>query len=85
MARLQIYLGDEDQALSLIEFAQVRSDRLPPTTRAMLSALRARLLALSGRHIEAQEEVLRSDEYFYKGRSVEDVPWMSYYRCWIGS
>jgi transcriptional regulator with XRE-family HTH domain len=79
MARLQIYLGDDDQALSLIEFAQVRSDRLPATTRAMLSAVRARLLALKGRHKEAQEEVLRSDEFFYGPRSGQDVPWMSYY------
>lgn len=34
MARKAAYLGDLDGALELIEFAQVRSDRLTATARA---------------------------------------------------
>ena len=79
MARLSIYLGDTDEALSLIELAQVRSDRLTTTTRAMLSAMRARLLALRGRHEEALAEVARSDEQFADRVPNDEPPWMSYY------
>ena len=57
LARLSIYLGEFDDALSLIEVAQVRSERLTGATRAMLSAVRARLLALAGRYNEAESEL----------------------------
>ena len=79
MARLAMYLEDYDDALSLIEFAQVRSDLLTARTRAMLCAVRARLLALLGRDDEARSEVIRSDEHFADRERAEDPPWISYY------
>jgi transcriptional regulator with XRE-family HTH domain len=79
MARLATYLGETDEALSLIELAQVRSDRLTASLRAMLSAMRARLLALHGRHSEALAEIDRSDEQFSYISPDDEPPWMSYY------
>ncbi|MFB9363588.1 helix-turn-helix domain-containing protein [Actinoplanes nipponensis] len=79
MARLAIYLGETDDALSLIELAQVRSDRLTASLRAMLGAMRARLLALHGRHGEALAEIDRSDEQFAAIDRDNEPPWMSYY------
>jgi DNA-binding XRE family transcriptional regulator/tetratricopeptide (TPR) repeat protein len=79
MARLETYLGNDDEALSLIEFAQVRSDRLASTTRAMLSAIRARLLARRGRHKEALAEIAVADEHFANRSPSNDPPWISYY------
>lgn len=79
MARLAIYLGETDNALSLIELAQVRSDRLTASLRAMLSAMRARLLALRGRHSETLAEIDRSDEQFAAINPDGEPPWMSYY------
>ncbi|MEV7227226.1 helix-turn-helix domain-containing protein [Polymorphospora sp. NPDC051019] len=79
MARLSSYLGDNDSALSLIELAQVRSDRVSATSRAMLCSLRAKLLAWQDRYAEAMAEVDRSDGYFASRTSSEDPPWLSYY------
>ncbi len=79
MSRQAVFVGKVDDALSLIEFSQVRSDRLSGTTRAMLCALRARLLALLGRHGEASAEVDRADEYFSDRNAYGDPPWMCYY------
>lgn len=79
LARLEIYLGRPDEALSLIELAQVRSDRISATTRAMLYAIRARLLAAQGRLVEAIGEVACADQHFADRRVEMDPPWMSYY------
>ncbi len=79
MSRQAVFVGKVDDALSLIEFSQVRSDRLSGTTRAMLCALRARLLALVGRHEEASAEVDRADQYFSDRNTDGDPPWMCYY------
>lgn len=79
MSRQAVFVGKVDDALSLIEFSQVRSDCLSGTTRAMLCALRARLLALLGRHGEASAEVDRADEYFSDRNTDDDPPWMCYY------
>ncbi|MFD8493288.1 helix-turn-helix domain-containing protein [Amycolatopsis sp. NPDC059657] len=79
LARMVIYLGDLDKALSLIEFAQVRSDRIPATARAMLSALRARILALTDRTAEAVSEVDRADSHFADRDPAGDPPWLCYY------
>jgi hypothetical protein len=79
MARKAVYLGDTDDALSLIEFAQVRSDRVSATGRAMMSAIRARLLALTGRHSDAQTEVDRADGYFADRDPSVDPAWLCYY------
>lgn len=79
MSRMAVYLGDVDEALSLVEFAQVRADRVSATGRAMMSALRARLLAMLGRHSEAIAEVDRADEQFGNRKASEDPPWLVYY------
>nr|WP_040745932.1 hypothetical protein [Nocardia transvalensis] len=79
MSRKVAYLGSADDALSLIELAQVRSDRLSATARAMLCALRAQFLAATGRAEGALTEVARADEHF-AGRTPEaDAPWLCYY------
>ncbi|WP_280371342.1 hypothetical protein [Nocardia wallacei] len=79
MARMTAYTGSTDDALSLIELARVRSDRLSATTRAMLAALRAQFLAALGRTDEALSEVARSDEHFADRTPGEYAPWMCYY------
>lgn len=79
LARQAVYLGDTDEALSLIEFAQVRADRLSATGRAMVWTVHARLLALLGRHDEACAEVERADSYFADRAPDEDPPWLAYY------
>ena len=79
MARQAVYIGDLDEALSLIEFAQVRADRLSATGRAMVSTVRARLLATLGRHAEAVAEVDRADSHFVDHDPADDPPWLIYY------
>ncbi|WP_040866978.1 hypothetical protein [Nocardia exalbida] len=79
MARKMAYIGNADGGLSLIELAQVRSDRLSATTRAMLSALRAQYLAAMKRPDEALFEVARADEYFAQRSPATDAPWLCFY------
>lgn len=79
MARKAAHLGAIDDALTLIEFAQVRSDRVSATARAMMAGLHARLLAVMGRHAEAQAEVERADCYFADRDPSTDPPWLDYY------
>lgn len=79
MARQSVYLGQLDDALSLVEFAQVRADRLSATGRAMVSTVRARLLAQLGRHDEAVAEVDRADVHFAERSPDDDPPWLIYY------
>ncbi|WP_157228932.1 XRE family transcriptional regulator [Nocardia brevicatena] len=79
MARMTAYIGNADGALSLIELAQVRSDRLTATTRAMLSAVRAQFLSALGRTDKALSEVARADEHFAARAPEPDAPWMCYY------
>lgn len=77
--RHAIYLGKLDDALSLIEFAHVRADRLTATARAMIGIVRARLLALRGRHDEARADVDRADVQFAQRHATTDPPWLVYY------
>lgn len=79
MSRKAAYLGNTDDALSLIEFAQVRSDRVSATAQAMMATIRARLLALTNRHAEASAEVERADAYFAGRDPDADPPWLCYY------
>jgi hypothetical protein len=76
---VSVYVGNADGALSLIELAQVRSDRLAPTTRAMLSTMRAQFLSALDRTDEALSEVARADEHFAARTPESDMPWMCYY------
>ncbi|GAA4550810.1 tetratricopeptide repeat protein [Amycolatopsis samaneae] len=79
MSRKASYLEDLDHALSLIEFAQVRPDRVSATARAMLWTIRARLLALTGRLDDAVADVDRADTYFAERDPSSDPPWLCYY------
>ncbi|MEU7532097.1 XRE family transcriptional regulator [Saccharothrix sp. NPDC042600] len=79
MARQAIHLGKLDEALSLVEFAQVRADRVTATARAATAVVRARVLALLGRHDEAAAEVGRADAHFAQRQVAADPPWLVYY------
>ncbi|WP_280398750.1 XRE family transcriptional regulator [Nocardia carnea] len=79
MARKTTYVGNPDGALSLIELAQVRADRLTSTTRAMLATLRAQFLSALDRTDDALSEVARADEHFAARNPDEDPAWMCYY------
>jgi transcriptional regulator with XRE-family HTH domain len=79
MARKTAYIGNPDGALSLIELAQVRADRLTSTTRAMLATLRAQFLSALDRTDDALSEVARADEHFAARNPDEDPAWMCYY------
>ena len=79
MSRTAAYQGQRDEALSLVEFAQVRADRLTVTARAMLGALRAQMLALVGRYSEAKSEVSHADTEFAQRQPNQDPPWLGYY------
>jgi hypothetical protein len=79
MARQAVYVDDLDSALTLIEHAQVRVDRLSFTGRTVVSVVRARLLALLGRHMEARAEVDRADGHFADRDPATDPPWLTYY------
>jgi transcriptional regulator with XRE-family HTH domain len=79
MTRQAIYLGNLDDARSLIEFAQVRADRLTATTRAMIAVIHARLLAMMGRQDEARAAVDRADTHFARREAATDPPWLVYY------
>ncbi len=79
LARVHEQAGDVDAALSAIEFAQVRSDRLPATARAMLCVRHARYLASVGRSFEALGEIEAGDSWFALREPAGDPPWLGYY------
>ncbi|GLY69975.1 helix-turn-helix domain-containing protein [Amycolatopsis taiwanensis] len=79
MARQAIYVGRPDDGLSLIELAQVRQDRQTPTVRAMLSMVRARMLAKVGRAEDCYAAVMTAEEHFSNQNPREDPPWITYF------
>jgi transcriptional regulator with XRE-family HTH domain len=80
IARAHAEVGEVDSALSAIEFAGVRHDRLPATAKAMLAVMHARYLALAGRQEEAFRELGVADEHFFSDRDPSaDPPWLCYY------
>ncbi|GAA3868079.1 hypothetical protein GCM10022243_37180 [Saccharothrix violaceirubra] len=79
LARHSTYRGDFDNALTSIELAHVRADRLTLTTRAMIGSIRARLLAFTDRHNEAKTQLTHADDCF-ADRHLDPIPaWMTYY------
>lgn len=79
IARMHAELDDVDAALSAIEFAQVRMDRLPATARAMLSTMHARYHALAGSHLQARRKVEAADTWMDEGDPTQNPPWLCYY------
>lgn len=79
MARQALHQGRADDALSLVEFAQVRADRLTATTRAMLATVRARTLAALDRRTDSLAEIARADSHLTDSDPTQAPPWMTYY------
>jgi transcriptional regulator with XRE-family HTH domain len=79
MARQEIWCGDPDTGLTLVELAMVRADRLTPTERAMLLTARARALAKLQRVTDATATVDLADQQFHNAAQDEDPEWMAYY------
>ncbi|QVQ51094.1 hypothetical protein J4H86_19985 [Spiractinospora alimapuensis] len=79
MSRKATYLNDLDGALTLVEHAQVREDRLSRSTRAMLWTLRARTLALRGTFHAVEDNIVRADECFALRDPKYAPPWLCYY------
>ncbi|PZF83377.1 hypothetical protein C1I92_12935 [Jiangella anatolica] len=79
MSRKAAHLGDLDGALAMIESARSRPDRVSATARAMMSTLRARLLAVMGRPAEALADIERADAHFAERDPAGDPPWLCYY------
>ncbi len=79
MARQATWIGDPDRALTYIELARVRSDRLTHTERAVLSTVRARALARLGREQETLREISEADAAASRSNPAEDPPHVAYY------
>jgi hypothetical protein len=79
LARQALFLGRTDDALSLIEMAQVRADRLTATTRSMLGCVHAQILAALGRPRDALRAVGVAEEEFARSRPQVDPGWIRYF------
>ncbi|MEU0529149.1 XRE family transcriptional regulator [Amycolatopsis tolypomycina] len=79
MARQEIWCGNPDAGLTLVELAMVRADRLTPTERAMLLTARARALAKLHRVSDAANTVGLADDQFANSEPLNDPAWMAYY------
>lgn len=79
MARQEVWCGDADAGLTLVELAMVRADRLTPTERAMLLTARARALAKLHRVSDAANTVGLADDQFANAEPANDPVWMAYY------
>lgn len=64
MSRQAVDCGQLDLALSLIELAQLRADRVAGTGRAMMSSTYARTLGVAGRAAECKRAVLAAGDHF---------------------
>lgn len=72
LARQAFWLGDLQGALTHVEMALVRGDRLTATERSMLYALRARVFASMGQAQETLASIGRADEEFTHARPEDD-------------
>lgn len=79
MSRQLFHLGRYQEALSLIELAQVRADRLTPAERSMLSVVRARPLAKLGRAADTEAAIDHAEEQFTHRDQQAPAAWMEFY------
>lgn len=80
MSRQMFHLGKQQDALTLIEQAQVRSDRLTATERAMLSVVRARPLAKLHRTRDTEQAIeLAEEAYARRHDDPAAEPWMDFF------
>lgn len=79
LARQAIWVGDPDTALTHVELALARADRLTASELAMGHTVRARSLAAMGRVYEAEHAIGSADEAFSRQNRAEDPAWMCFY------
>ncbi|WP_432951261.1 helix-turn-helix domain-containing protein (plasmid) [Kribbella sp. CA-253562] len=81
MSRHHFLLGQYDDALSTIELAQVRADRLPEAEQSMLSVVRSRPLAKLGRRSDALAAIGTAEDLFaaHDPRRHQQVAWMEFF------
>ncbi|MGS2809298.1 hypothetical protein [Nocardia sp. MW-W600-9] len=73
MARQDIYLGDADNALTMLGLAAVRSDRLSLLRRADIAAVQARAFGKLGNAVECMRAVDQAEQFFAESRG-QDHP-----------
>jgi hypothetical protein len=64
MSRQAVDRDQIDDAMSLIELAQVRADRVAGTGRAMMTSAHARVLGAAGRVTECRNAVAAAEDHF---------------------
>ncbi len=79
MARQAVWLLQPEQALTYVDLALARADRLTATEQAMLHTARARALAKLGRTQDTLRAVGHADDAFARSDPSGDPPWMTYY------
>lgn len=79
MARQAVWCGRPDDALTYVDLALVRAERLTATERASLHTQRARALAKLGRVQETLAAVGAADVEFSHAKPAEDPDWMDFY------
>ncbi len=79
MSRHQFLLGHYDDALSTIELAQVRADRLPAAEQSMLSVVRSRPLAKLGRRSDTLAAIGSAEDLFAAYDPHQPVAWMEFF------
>jgi hypothetical protein len=79
MAQQVIWSSQPDDALTFVETALVRRDRLTATEQASLHAQRARALAKLGRVQETMTAIGAADDELTRANRAEDPPWITFY------
>lgn len=73
LARQDIYLGNADNALTLLGLASVRSDRLSLLRRADIAAVQARAFGKLGNAVECMRAVDQAEQFFAEAQA-QDHP-----------
>ncbi|MEV6096222.1 hypothetical protein [Nocardia sp. NPDC051981] len=73
LARQDIYLGDPDNALTLLGLASVRADRVSLLRRADIAAVQARAFGKLGNAVECMRAVDQAEKFFDESRG-QDHP-----------
>lgn len=80
MSQQAVHCGQLDDALTLIELAQVRADRVVGTGRAMISCDHAHILAVAGRVDECRGAVAAAEDHFADHQPTDECSGSSYFR-----
>jgi transcriptional regulator with XRE-family HTH domain len=79
MSQQAVNRGQVDDALSLIELAQLRADRVTGTGRSIMQCSYARVLGIAGRVPECQDTVSAAEDHFADHQPAEGSPAASYF------